>query len=206
MRLGVTECRSNRQPALDLVRFDHAADRRTARIKVMGAAMTQSGRTKLRPVVSVASILERELGSILAGWLKRVNLIPDVTKVALSDADRTGYLPQLFRDLISRLRLDRAAEPPFSTTAAEHGKTRFAQGYSVAMLVEESRIFEVTTFGTLHAHQGQLDQNEVLLDVITIADEADRQLTQSVSSFAAAQAVFSLAVRVPMARNLGGSS
>jgi hypothetical protein len=77
----------------------------------MGAAMAQSGRAKLRPVVSVASILERELGSIIAGWLKRVNLISDVTKVALSDADRTGYLPQLFRDLISRLRLGRAAEP-----------------------------------------------------------------------------------------------
>ena len=63
------------------------------------------------------------------------------------------------------------------------------------MLVEESRIFQVSTFGTLHAHQSKLNQNQVLLDVITIADEADRQLTQSVSSFMAAQAVFSRAIR-----------
>jgi hypothetical protein len=152
----------------------------------------------LKTVESVASILERELGSTIAEWLKGVNQIPSLTAIALSDVERMGHLPRLFKDLIARLRLDQGVEPPSSTAAAEHGKTRFAQGYSVAMLVEESRIFQVSTFGTLHAHQGKLNQNQVLLDVITIADEADRQLTQSVGSFMAAQAVFDLAVPVPL--------
>jgi len=117
-----------------------------------------------------------------------VNLIPNLTDIALSDVDRTGHLPQLFKDLISRLRLDRDVEPPTSIAAAEHGKVRFAQGYSVAMLVEESRIFQVSTFGTLYVHQDKLDQDQMLLDVITIADEADRQLMQSVNGFMAAKA------------------
>jgi hypothetical protein len=117
-----------------------------------------------------------------------VNLIPNLTDIVLSDVDRTGHLPQLFKDLISRLRLDRDVEPPTSAAAVEHGKVRFAQGYSVAMLVEESRIFQVSTFGTLHVHQGKLDQDQMLLDVITIADEADRQLMQSVNGFMAAEA------------------
>jgi hypothetical protein len=117
-----------------------------------------------------------------------VNLIPNLTDIALSDAERSGHLPQLFKDLISRLRLDRDVEPPTSIAAADHGKARFTQGYSVAMLVEESRIFQVSTFGTLHVHQDKLDQNQMLLDVITIADEADRQLMQSVNGFMAAAA------------------
>ena len=117
-----------------------------------------------------------------------MNLIPNLTDIALSDADRTGHLPHLFKDLISRLRLDRDVEPPTSIAAVEHGKVRFAQGYSVAMLVEESRIFQVSTFGTLHVHKGKLDRDQVLLDVITIADEADRQLMQSVNGFMAAEA------------------
>jgi hypothetical protein len=124
----------------------------------------------------------------MADWLKQVNLIPNLTDIALSDADRTRHLPQLLKDLISRLRLDRDVEPPTSIAAGEHGKVRFAQGYSVAMLVEESRIFQVSTFSTLHVHQGNLDQDQVLLDVITIADEADRQLMQSVNGFMAAAA------------------
>ena len=84
------------------------------------------GRTKLTAVESVAAIHERELASTIAEWLKRVNLIPDLTNISLSDADRTGHLPQLLKDLISRLRLDRDAEPPFSIAAAAHGKMRFA--------------------------------------------------------------------------------
>jgi hypothetical protein len=141
----------------------------------------------LKAVESVAVVLERELGSTIAEWLRRVNLVAALTNIALSDADRTAHLPQLFKDLISRLRLHSDAKPPFSIAAAEHGKIRFAQGYAVSMLVEESRIFQVSTFGTLHLHHRKLDQDQVLSDVVTIADEADRQLTQSVRSFMEAQ-------------------
>jgi hypothetical protein len=37
-----------------------------------------------------------------------MNLIPNLADIALSDADRTGHLPRLFEDLISRLQLDRS--------------------------------------------------------------------------------------------------
>jgi hypothetical protein len=55
------------------------------------------------------------------------------------------------------------------------------------MLVEESRIFQVTTFRTVQLHRSELDQNQVLLDVVIIADEADRQLTETVRGFMTAQ-------------------
>jgi hypothetical protein len=146
-------------------------------------------RTKLKTAESVAVILERELAFTIKEWLKRVNLVQDLTNIPLSDADRMGHLPKLFADLLCRLRFARGEKPPISTiAAAAHGKIRFAQGYSAAMLIEESRIFEVTTFGTLHLHWRELDQNQVLLDVMIIADEADRQLTEAVRSFITAQA------------------
>jgi uncharacterized protein involved in propanediol utilization len=56
------------------------------------------------------------------------------------------------------------------------------------MLVEESRILEVTTFDTLQRHQGELNRNQVLPDVVIIADEADRQLEETVVGFIAARA------------------
>ena len=99
-----------------------------------------------------------------------------------------GHLPELLNDLICCLRFASGAQPPRSIAAAAHGKIRFAQGYSAAMLIEESRIFQVSTFGTLHLHQNKLDQNQVLLDVIIIADETDRQLSETVRSFMAARA------------------
>lgn len=50
------------------------------------------------------------------------------------------------------------------------------------MLIEESRVFQVTTFGALHIHQSELDENQLLLDVMFIADEVDAQLKEAVRS------------------------
>jgi len=136
----------------------------------------------MKKIASVADILERELEPLIKEWLRRVNLVPELTHIPLSDAERTGHLPELYRDLICRLRLAKDVHPPISFAAAAHGQVRCAQGYSASMLVDESRVFEVATFGTLHLHQSELDQNQALLDVMVIADEVDAQLTESVRS------------------------
>jgi len=137
--------------------------------------------TELKKVASVADILEREVEPTIKEWLRRVNLVPEITDVQLSDADRTGHLPKLYHDLISRLRR-KGVHPPISIAATAHGQLRRAQGYSATMLIEESRVFQVATFSTLHLHQDELDQDQVLLDVMVIADEVDAQLMETVRS------------------------
>jgi hypothetical protein len=129
---------------------------------------------------SVATILERELEPAIKEWLRRVNLLPALTHIPLNDDDRAVHLPKLYRDLVCRLRLAKDAHLPASTAAMVHGQTRRNQGYSPAMLVEESRVFQVVTFQTLHLHRGELDQAQLLLDVMVIADEVDLQLMQAV--------------------------
>jgi hypothetical protein len=128
---------------------------------------------------SVSTVLERELETTINEWLRRVNLLSELTCLPLSDQDRTLHLPNLFHDLASRLRLAKGARLPVSTSAAQHGQSRRQQGYSPSMLVEESRLVQVVTFQTLHSHQGELDQDQLLLDVIVIADEVDLQLVQA---------------------------
>lgn len=142
---------------------------------------------ELKTVASVADILERELQPTITEWLRRVSLVPELTDIPLSDADRMGHLPKLYHDLISRLRLAKDARPPISIAAAAHGLVRRAQGYSASMLIEESRVFQVATFGTLHLHQSELDQSQVLLDVMVIADEVDAQLMETVRSLMGAK-------------------
>jgi hypothetical protein len=137
--------------------------------------------------VSVADILEREMEPTIREWLRRVNLVPQLTEIPLSDADRTGHLPKLYVDLISRLRLPKDTKPPISAAAGAHGRLRCAQGYTAGMLIEESRVFQVSTFGALHLHKSELDQDHVLLDVMVIADEVDAQLMEAVRSLVEAQ-------------------
>jgi hypothetical protein len=65
---------------------------------------------------------------------------------------------------------------------------RHEQGYTASMLIRESRVFEVATFGALQLHQSELDQNQVLLGVMVIADEVDAQLMETVRTFPEAKA------------------
>jgi hypothetical protein len=67
-----------------------------------------------------------------------------------------------------------------SAAAVAHGKLRYLQGYTpLDMLVDESRITEVTVFGMLQSNLNSLDFSLLLPDVTAIADEVDGQLTQS---------------------------
>jgi len=135
----------------------------------------------------VAAILQRCANEIAQEWLARVRESSQLNHIPLSDEDRTGHLPKLVGDLIVRLRKPSATSKDSdaipSSAAVAHGKLRFTQGYTPAMLVHESRILQVTLFGTLQNNMGQLDFSLLLPDVMTIADEVDAQLTQSMTSY-----------------------
>ena len=91
-------------------------------------------------VESVADILERELKRLIKDWLLRVGQQPDLMSIPLNFEDRTGHLPNLMHDVIARLRLDTGSKAPISKAAALHGDLRRKQRYTVAMVVEESRL------------------------------------------------------------------
>jgi ActR/RegA family two-component response regulator len=132
----------------------------------------------------VAVILERDALGTIADWLARVNRAHDITSVPLNDEQRTGHLPRLFQQLLHRLRVPHSlGTTEVSEAAADHGRDRCSQGYSVAMIVEESRILQVSIFQTLQNNLNTVDFSSLLLDVMTIADEVDSQLKQAISSF-----------------------
>jgi DNA-binding response OmpR family regulator len=132
---------------------------------------------------SVASILERDTDITIQNWLELVDHDTELTCIPLSRLERTGHLPQLLRDVVLRLRLDTGLAAPSSMAAGDHGDMRREQGYTVPMVVEESRILQVSIFTTLQRNLRSVDFSKVLLDVVTIADEVDSQLKQALISF-----------------------
>jgi DNA-binding response OmpR family regulator len=135
----------------------------------------------------VSVILQRCVSSIVEDWLARAKQSRDLNCLLLSDEERTGHLPKLVEDLAVRLSKSSAtskdSDATFSAAAVAHGKLRYQQGYTPAMLVHESRILQVTIFGTLQSNLNSLDFSLLLPDVMTIADEVDAQLTQSMDSY-----------------------
>ena len=135
------------------------------------------------PTESVASILEHDLDATIQHWMELVEHDEELTCIPLSFEDRTGHLPNLITDLVNRLRFPPTAKANISIAAREHGDLRRKQGYTAAMVVEESRILQVSIFNTLQNNIRRVDFSKVLLDVVTIADEVDSQLKQAMFSY-----------------------
>jgi DNA-binding response OmpR family regulator len=131
----------------------------------------------------VASILDTESDATIQSWMSRVECNDELISVKLSHEERTGHLPQLLADISLRLRSLPGSKIRVSTAAREHGILRRTQGYTIAMMVEESRMLQVSIFNTLQNNLSFVDFDTVLLDVMTIADEVDSQLKQAVLGF-----------------------
>jgi DNA-binding response OmpR family regulator len=145
-------------------------------------------RSPAPPKQSVSSILKSCSDIVVRNWLARAKLAPELNHLDLKDEDRTGHLPKLIEDLVRRLNRPITGSPgdsdaTFSTAAVLHGELRHAQGYTPEMLVHESRILHVTLFETLKDNMNALDFSLLLPDVMTIADEVDAQLTQTMGSY-----------------------
>jgi CheY-like chemotaxis protein len=100
---------------------------------------------------SVASILDRDIASLIGRWLSRVERVEELAAIALSVKERTAYLPEIVRRLAVRLRTVRDIEAIDSRCAAAvaHGQLRFRQGYTAPLIVQESRLLQVCIFETI---------------------------------------------------------
>jgi CheY-like chemotaxis protein len=144
-----------------------------------------NGPLNARVIETVAAILERATHSIIQDWFKRIQTDENIMSIPMSYEKRCGHLPQVFRDLIARLVSSQpiGSKELISDCAAKHGLLRLHQGYTPAMLVEESRMLQVSIFHTLQSNLASIDFSLVLSGVMTIADEIDSQLSQAIASY-----------------------
>jgi len=147
-----------------------------------------TGPHPVRPVESLASLLERSTQATIEAWYQRMQTVEEIAAIALSREQRCAHLPQLFRDIIDRMENPEglAARGPASSDAARHGALRRQQGYTPAMIMLESRELQASIFQTLQDNLACLDFTSLLTGVMTIADEIDSQLIESMRCHSAA--------------------
>src|ERR1022692_3406396 len=142
---------------------------------------------------------DNEVPASIQNWLELAESDTELNCISLSRDERTGHLPKLLGDLIGRLRLDSGSKAPVSIAAGDHGIMRRDQGYTAPMVIEESRILQVSIFRTLQRNLRTVDFSKVLLDIVTIADEVDSQLKQAMTGF-----ITPIAILKPLAFGLAG--
>jgi CheY-like chemotaxis protein len=158
----------------------------TALVKAIKRRLADGGALP-RVVETVAVILQRSIAITIREWFRRIQTDEKVMSIPMTYEERTGHLPRVFLDLVSRLESAKpiGSKELVSEAAAEHGINRRRHGYTAAMMVEESRMLQVCIFDTLQNNLANIDFSVVLIGVMTIADEIDSQLSQAMDSYIA---------------------
>jgi CheY-like chemotaxis protein len=158
----------------------------TALVEVIKQRLA-SGAPVPHEVESVAAILERSVLKTIDDWYERIKTEESLMSIPLSYEERCGHLPEVFSDLVHRLRSSKpiGSKELVSVAAARHGSNRRQQSYTAAMVVEESRMLQVCIFQTLQDNLASIDFSVLLIGVMTIADEVDSQLSQAMASYIA---------------------
>jgi CheY-like chemotaxis protein len=145
------------------------------------------GPVRKRKIESVAAILERTTEDTIQEWYRLIQTAELVMSIPMTRELRSAHLRQILADIVYRLLSSRAigSRDFISATATEHGWKRHSLGYSGPMLVEESRMLQVSIFQTLQNNLATIDFSQLLLGVMTIADEVDSQLSQAMEGFTA---------------------
>jgi hypothetical protein len=143
------------------------------------------GPSGIRQIESVGTVLGRTTDIAIQMWCEHIRGDELLMSISMDHEERCGHLPAVFRDLVCRLKsanpIDR--KMPVSWDAAKHGLHRRRQGYSAVMLVEESRMLQISIFQTLPQGLDTIDFSVLLNGMMVIADEIASQLSQAMTSF-----------------------
>ena len=143
------------------------------------------------PIETVATILDISFEQTLDSWYGRVEQDYELMTVPLSREERTEVISEVLLGLIRRLRSQkglRSNQPGADTerpalSESHHGERRRAQGYSAAMMANESRMLQSSIFDTLDANMDHFDFSLLMGSVMTIADELSSELAQAMKSY-----------------------
>jgi ActR/RegA family two-component response regulator len=138
-----------------------------------------------------ASTLIRENAEkIIERWAEETERDPELKHLRLSRNSRIDHLPGLLRQLANRLdKSPDVNDKQEMESARAHGKTRRQQGFSIPLIVAESRILYSVIANTVQSHLAEMDISSIIPDLILISENLNAMLAESLRSFLAGEKI-----------------
>jgi DNA-binding response OmpR family regulator len=140
------------------------------------------------PTKRVSQLLLENKKEIINDWYGLVLKEKDLASIKLSRSDRIDHLPALLEGLCERI--ENHPEIPSKVllkASAEHGTTRFQQGYSIPQMMREERLLQRVISDTLQAHLLVIDISMLIPDMVSIGECLASQLEESIRAFQMAE-------------------
>jgi ActR/RegA family two-component response regulator len=133
---------------------------------------------------SVPSFLRESTDRIINDWLERLERDSELSSIKLDREARINHAPLLIQELCGCLEgRSQSLSPQGTAAAAAHGHVRYAQGYTIPMVVSEARLLEISIAEHLQSNLLTLDLSSLITDTFLIADCFNLMLMDSIRAY-----------------------
>lgn len=127
-------------------------------------------------------IMEENLESISSEWVELVEQDPELSKIHISREQRKDHVPRVLRTAIKIARGDQISKED-RHAASDHGLARRKQGYSVPLLIRETRLLQTTVSRCVQTNLLVVQISHLISDMISIHETIEILLEESARAF-----------------------
>ena len=136
------------------------------------------------PPRRLATLLKDHLGAIIEQWLTLIHADSELEKMPLTDEQRADHIPNIIAEMISMMeRRPGIVSSEALADAAEHGRIRRVQGFSIPQILKETRLLRRSIFEVMQANLLAVDVSTLIPDLVQISDSLDVQVKHSIQAY-----------------------
>jgi len=154
-----------------------------ALLKTLRAA-PQGSRAVNTPGKRVSTLIRERAEEIIEEWAEETERDQELKQRHLSRESRIDHLPGVLRQLANRLEKSPDVNDRQEMESAwEHGRMRRQQGYSIPLILAESRILYSTIANKVQDSLAEMDISSIIPDLILTSENLNVMLSESLRSF-----------------------
>ena len=138
------------------------------------------------PLKRVGTILHENAEQIARKALQRMASHRELAELELSDKERADHLPAFLQGIAEQLESSPAEKAAIANgAAAHHGRMRYRQGYSIPLMIEDTRLLQDAIYEVIQDNLLSLDLSRLISDLRRMDDSVDIELRESIQAYIA---------------------
>jgi len=130
----------------------------------------------------LSEVISDNISSITADWLELAKKDSELGAIKLNDIDRTDHVPRVLQVILKVSRGEEISDAD-RVAAREHGVTRRKQGFTVPLLIRESRLLHDAISRCVQSNLLAVQISYLISDLISIHRTQQVLLEESVAAF-----------------------
>ena len=149
--------------------------------KIHSKLSGKPGEHRIRPR-RLTEIIAEHLPGITDKWLQLCRADPELGAIHFTDAERSDHVPRVIQQALGIAVGDSLSEKTTGAARA-HGIVRRNQGFTVPLLLRETRILQDTIARCVQSNLLAIEISHLISDLIAVEHTIQVQLEHSVSAF-----------------------